>query len=117
MVEEFTKKVPHHRVSSSEPSCEYKIVFERTVDGKPGDMRQSWTNITSLLVTLLLFTLGHRAVSGVSVHGRYTSSPLEPRIELRDARYGARDARCSARGQAATLAHAAAAAAAPTDSA
>lgn len=71
----------------------------------------------TLLVPLLLFALGHRAVSGVSVHGRYTSSPLEPRIELRDARYGARDARCSARGQAATLAHAAAAAAAPTDSA
>ena len=76
---------------------------------------RSWTNTS--LVPLLLFALGHRAVSGVSVHGRYTSSPLETRIELRDARYGARDARCGARGQAATLAHAAAAAAAPTDSA
>ena len=104
----------------SSPRSEYNK-YNKQSSTKPAGA-QSWTNTS--LVPLLLFALGHRAVSGVSVHGRYTSSPLEPRIELRDARYGARDARYGARdarygarGQAATLAHAAAAAAAPTDSA
>ena len=63
------------------------LVFEA---GKEAVRRGAGDNRgPTLLVPLLLFTLGHRAVCGVSVHGRYTSSPLEPRIELRDARYGA----------------------------